>query len=243
MKKLFLAGLSLLSVTAFAQKGTPVKKPVAAKPAPKPAAPANPLKTKIDSVSYAIGVQVADFYKNQQNIPNLNTAAMSKAINDIYTNKKTALTVDQSMSMLMRFFNPALDKTIGEGEAFLAANKKRPGVKTTASGLQYEVLQEGTGAKPTAQDTVVAHYKGTLINGVEFDNSYNRNTPLTIGVGQVVKGWIEGLQLMSVGGKYKLYIPYNLAYGMNDSGPIPGGSVLIFEMELLDVKKAATVDR
>ena len=125
---------------------------------------------------------------------------------------------------------------ITAGEKFLAQNKTKPGVKTTASGLQYEVIKEGTGVKPTAADTVVAHYSGKLLNGTEFDNSYKRGQPLTIPVSGVIKGWTEALQMMSVGSKYKLYIPYQLGYGLNDMGPIPAGSVLIFEVELLDVK-------
>ena len=126
---------------------------------------------------------------------------------------------------------------IEEGRKFLAQNKLKPGVITTASGLQYEVIREGTGIKPAAVDTFVCHYRGTLLNGTEFDASYNRNQPLVMGVSQVIRGWTEGLQLMPVGSKYKFYIPYDLAYGTNDQGPIPGGSLLVFEVELLDVKK------
>jgi len=128
--------------------------------------------------------------------------------------------------------------TIEEGRKFLAQNKLKPGVKTTASGLQYEIITEGTGIKPTAVDTFVAHYRGTLLNGTEFDASYNRGQPLTLGLGQVVRGWTEGLQLMPVGSKFKFYIPYELGYGAMGNGPaIPGGSMLIFELELLDLKK------
>ena len=128
--------------------------------------------------------------------------------------------------------------TIEAGKNFLSKNKARPEVKTTASGLQYEVITEGTGIKPTALDTFVCHYRGTLINGTEFDASYNRGQPLVYPVAGVIRGWTEGLQLMAVGSKYKFYIPYDLAYGTNDNGQIPGGSTLIFEVELLDVKKA-----
>ncbi len=126
---------------------------------------------------------------------------------------------------------------IDSGTAFLAKNKTKPGVNTTASGLQYEVITEGTGIKPTAIDTFVCHYRGTFLDGVEFDASYNRGEPLIYPLNQVIPGWTEGLQLMSVGSKYKFYIPYNLAYGAFDYNSIPGGSLLIFEMELLDVKK------
>ncbi|MEQ1678950.1 MAG: FKBP-type peptidyl-prolyl cis-trans isomerase, partial [Chitinophagaceae bacterium] len=106
-----------------------------------------------------------------------------------------------------------------------------------ASGLQYEVITEGTGIKPTMADTFVCHYRGTLLNGTEFDASYNRGQPLTMALTDVVNGWKEGLQLMPVGSKFKLYIPHTLGYGASDYGPIPGGSVLVFDMELLDVKK------
>ena len=128
---------------------------------------------------------------------------------------------------------------IEAGKKFLEQNKLRPGVKTTASGLQYEVITEGTGIKPTTVDTFVVHYRGTLLNGTEFDASYKRNQPLTYPMTQVIPGWTEGLQLMAVGSKYKLYIPYNLGYGVMGQGQIPGGATLVFELELLEVKKRA----
>jgi FKBP-type peptidyl-prolyl cis-trans isomerase FklB len=127
--------------------------------------------------------------------------------------------------------------TIVEGQKFLAQNKNKPGVQTTASGLQYEVITQGTGPKPTVNDSVEVNYVGTLINGNEFDNSYKRGQSITFLVTGVIKGWTEALQLMNAGSKYKLYIPYELAYGTNDvgNGSIPGGSVLVFEVELLRV--------
>jgi len=123
------------------------------------------------------------------------------------------------------------------GEKFLAENKSKPGVQTTASGLQYEVIRQGTGRKPTVTDSVEVNYAGTLINGNEFDNSYKRGQSITFLVSGVIRGWTEALQLMPAGSKYKLYIPYQLAYGTNDvgNGSIPGGSVLIFDVELLRV--------
>ena len=126
--------------------------------------------------------------------------------------------------------------TIEAGENFLASNKKKPGVTTTASGLQYEVLTQGTGPKPTLQDTVVCNYKGTFLNGTEFDNSYSRGTPAEFLLTRVIKGWTEVLQLMPVGSKYKVYVPYQLGYGGGDYQGIPGGSLLIFEIELLGIK-------
>ncbi len=123
------------------------------------------------------------------------------------------------------------------GEKFLTENKAKEGIKTTESGLQYEVVKEGTGAKPTASDVVKVHYSGKLIDGTEFDSSYERNEPATFGVGQVIQGWIEGLQLMTVGSKYKLYIPYNLGYGAQGTSNIPPFSTLVFEVELLEIVK------
>ena len=235
MKNLLLCTLLAASVSATAQqKATPAKKP-----ATKPAAPVNPLNTLSDSASYAIGLSVANFYK-QQGIANINTAAVSRAISDAMGGKTVLLTDNDANAVMMRYMNQAQEAkaapTIKAGETFLATNKTKAGIKTTASGLQYEVIKEGTGPKPAATDTVVAHYRGTLLDGTEFDNSYNRGTPLTIEVGSVIRGWTEALQLMSEGSKYKLYIPHQLAYGTNDMGQIPAGSLLIFEVELLDVK-------
>ncbi|MDQ3846406.1 MAG: FKBP-type peptidyl-prolyl cis-trans isomerase, partial [Bacteroidota bacterium] len=124
---------------------------------------------------------------------------------------------------------------IEAGKQFLETNKTKAGVQTTPSGLQYEVVVQGSGAKPTINDTVVCHYAGRLIDGTEFDNSYKRGEPATFPVSGVIKGWTEALQLMPVGSKYKLYIPYNLAYGTNEAGPIPPGSLLIFDVELLKI--------
>jgi FKBP-type peptidyl-prolyl cis-trans isomerase FklB len=232
MKKLFVfAGLLLFAGSVFAQAGKTAVKP----PAPKPT-----LKTLKDSASYAIGLSVANFYK-QLGITDVNIALITKAISDVYTKKPTLITdADANMCMnklMMQVQANKVKPNIAAGKAFLENNKKKAGVKTTASGLQYEVITEGTGIKPTAADTFVCHYRGTLLNGTEFDASYNRGQPLVMGMNQVIKGWTEGLQLMPVGSKYKFYIPYDLGYGTFDSGPIPGGSTLVFEVELLDVKK------
>jgi FKBP-type peptidyl-prolyl cis-trans isomerase FklB len=218
-----------------------------AKAATKPAtgaqnAVAGPLKTTLDSVNYAIGMNTALFAK-QQGIASINTALLTKGINDIQI-KKAPLFDDMAAYNVMNKYIQKIQEekslpTIKEGQAFLAQNKSKPGVKTTASGLQYEVLREGTGIKPTAIDTFVCHYRGTLLNGTEFDASYNRNEPLTMPMNQVIRGWTEGLSLMPIGSKYKFYIPYTIAYGPFDNGAIPGGSMLIFEVEMLDVKKAA----
>ena len=129
-------------------------------------------------------------------------------------------------------------KNLEAGQLFLEENKKKPGVITTESGLQYQVLKKGDGATPTQQDSVTVHYKGTLIDGTEFDSSYSRGEPTSFGVGGVIPGWTEALQLMKVGSKYKLFIPPNLAYGTRGAGgKIGPNATLIFEVELLDIKK------
>lgn len=236
MKKISLILiLSAVAGVSLAQQGSKTK-PV---PKAKPAVQQPGLKSINDSASYAIGVSVASFYK-QQGITSLNTALVSRAINDIMSGKKALLDDEACNAVVTKVMNQMQESrskpTIESGEAFLAKNKIRSEVKATASGLQYEVISEGTGIKPLATDSVTVNYKGTLIDGTEFDNSYTRGEPITFPLNRVITGWTEGLQLMSVGSKYKFYIPYTLAYGSNDQGPIPGGSTLIFEVELLDVK-------
>ena len=206
----------------------------------KPAAPKTILKTFEDSVSYASGIAFANYYKSQ-GVKKINTVLLSKAVNDVLSGKKTLCSDEAANAVMNRYMfkmqgekvKPALDS----GKAFLAENKKRPEVKTTQSGLEYEVITEGTGAKPTITDSVTCNYMGTLLNGTEFDNSYRRGQPITFSLRGVIPGWTEGLQLMTVGSKYKFYIPYNLGYGEFEYGPIPGGSTLIFEIELLAIKK------
>ena len=231
MKNYFVPLFFLFSFAAAAQKKTVSKKTAPSKQAPAAAG----LKNQNDSVSYAIGMSVANFY-SQQGVKSLNTSLVSKAINDVFAHKKTTMTDEQAQTCVMRFLNPGVFKNVESGEKFLAQNKSKPGVKTTASGLQYEVITEGKGKKPTAADTVEVNYKGTLIDGTEFDNSYKRGQSISFPLNGVIRGWTEALQLMPVGSKYKLYIPNQLGYGMNDTGPIPGGSVLVFEVELLNIK-------
>lgn len=213
-------------------KKTPVK---TSTPAKTTTSTTSVLKTKDDSLSYAIGLSVANFYK-QQGIK-LNTVLVTRALNDISAKRKPLLTDDQANLVFMCHSNPQICTNVKEGESFLAKNKKNATVKTTASGLQYEVVTQGMGARPTATDTVTVNYKGTLLNGNEFDNSYKRGQPISFALNGVIPGWTEGLQLMPVGSKYKFYIPYQLGYGLNEMQAIPGGSVLVFEVELLDVKK------
>jgi len=231
MKKFFLFILASCMVggVAMAQPG---KAPVKTAP--------SPLKKLEDSANYAIGFSVANFYK-QQGMKTLNTALITKAINDVMGGKKTLLdesVVNNVMNNYMSVLNSQKSKPrMDSGTAFLAKNKLRPEVKTTASGLQYEVLRAGNGVRPTAKDSVTCHYRGTFLNGTGFDNSYDRGQPITFALNGVIPGWTEGLQLMDEGSKYKFYIPSNLGYGAFDYGPIPGGSTLVFEVELISVKK------
>ncbi len=243
MKLLLSFAVLFFTLTLKAQTGTtkPATKPVA-KPVTKPVAkaPVPVLKNMYDSVSYAAGVSVANFYK-QQGIKKLNTVMVSKAVNDILGGK-TPLLDDQACNNVMNSYMSKMQAekskpNIEAGQKFLAQNKLKPGVKTTASGLQYEIINEGSGERPSGTDSVTCHYRGTFINGSGFDNSYDRGAPITFSLAGVIPGWTEGLQLMTPGSKYKFYVPYTLGYGAFDYMSIPGGSMLIFEVELLEVKK------
>jgi len=236
MKKLILPVLMLAGIGVInAQVTKPVIKPV-----PKPV---NILKTTLDSVSYVLG-EVAAYNLSQQGLGDIkiSNTAFIRAVNDILGKKKTLLDDVTANTLLNNYMtklqSEKVKPAIEEGQKFLAKNKLKDSVKTTASGLQYQVIKEGTGIKPTAVDTFVCNYRGTLLNGTEFDASANRGTPLVMAVNQVIPGWTEGLQLMPAGSKYKFWIPYNIGYGVMGNGPkIPGGSMLIFEVELVDVKK------
>ncbi len=232
MKKLFLSIALLTTFNAINAQPGKTKTPVSKTP--------NPMKSLLDSASYAVGLSVINFYK-QQGITKLNSTLVTKAMNDVLAGKKPLLD-DAAANGVLNNFMMALQgqkskPNIDAGQKFLAENKKKPGVKTTASGLQYEILRDSAGPKPVATDSVTCHYKGTLLNGTVFDNSYDRGQPITFSLGGVIKGWTEGLQLMSVGSKYKFYVPYTLGYGAADYGPIPGGSMLTFEVELLEIRK------
>jgi len=237
MKKYLFAAFSFAIATASYAQKTPAKTTAAKAGTAKTSNPAPVLKTENDSLSYAIGMSVANFYR-QQGIQ-LNTALVTKACNDVLTNKKPLLTDDEANLVFMCHSNPQICSNVKEGEKFLAENRKNKNVRVTPSGLQYEVITQGSGVRPSAaSDTVTVNYVGTLTNGTEFDNSYKRGEPTSFPLDRVIKGWTEGLQLMSVGSKYKFYIPYQLGYGLNEMGAIPAGSVLSFEVELLDVKKS-----
>ncbi len=230
------------SKTATTPKAAaPAKTTTAAKTAlTKTAAPAISLKNGVDSLSYALGISLASYYKTQ-GINELNSELLSKACGDLLQGKTTLMDNNAAGAFLNNYMTKLqAEKSKGTkeaGEKYLAANKNRPGVKVTESGLQYEILQEGTGEKPGAIDTVTCHYRGTFIDGKGFDNSYDRGQPISFPLNGVIKGWTEGLQLMNVGAKYKFYIPYSLGYGEYDYMSIPGGSTLVFEVELIEVKR------
>jgi FKBP-type peptidyl-prolyl cis-trans isomerase FklB len=236
--------VTLLFLTAWASYGQTKVKPKTApsKPIATPLVQEPALKTLADSASYALGNNIAHNLKND--LGDLNTNLLIRAMQDVFNNGKSLLTEEIAYSVLSSYSEKVQkeksEAVVKAGQAFLEKNKARAEVKTTASGLQYEVIKEGSGAKPTAADSVTVHYRGTLTDGTEFDASYNRNEPLTIQLGQVIPGWTEGVQLMTVGSKYKFYVPYELGYGLRGAQPtIPGGSALIFEIELLKISKAA----
>lgn len=196
-------------------------------------------KTNMDTVSYSLGVLVAQNLKSQ-GFENLDATTMASAINDVLEGNDLKIEAADANANIQKYMSEKQASQYGpvkaEGEAFLKENGLRGEVVTTDSGLQYEVLNPGSGGKPTPTDKVTVHYHGTLIDGTVFDSSVERNSPATFGVTQVIQGWIEGLQLMSTGAKYKFYIPYNLAYGDRGAGPkISPFSALIFEVELIKI--------
>jgi FKBP-type peptidyl-prolyl cis-trans isomerase FklB len=206
------------------------------------------LKDDKDKISYSIGLNIGRSMKSE-GLP-INPDALAAAMKDVFSGAKPLLT-DEEVKVVMENFQKemqakqlksreeGLGKNKAEGEKFLADNKQKAGVKSTASGLQYTVIKDGTGKTPKATDTVSTHYRGTLINGTEFDSSYKRGEPAEFPVNGVIKGWTEALQLMKEGSKWQLYIPSDLAYGERGAGKDIGpNSTLIFEIELLKVKAA-----
>ena len=206
------------------------------------------LTTDKQKASYAIGMNVGSGMKRQG--IDVDSAALVQGLKDALAGNKPLMTEDEARAAIMKLQtemqSQAQAKAKQEGEAnqkegaaYLAANKGKEGVVTLPSGLQYKILKEGTGAKPTAADSVVCNYRGTLINGTEFDSSYKRGEPATFPVGGVIKGWTEALQLMPVGSKWQLFIPSDLAYGPRGTpgGPIGPNSTLVFEVELLSIKE------
>ena len=204
------------------------------------------LKTEKDKLSYAIGVNVGRSL--QKDAVEVEANIVTQGLKDALAGGKTLITEDEAKALITALqtdlhkkqdqaMQAAGEANKKQGEAFLAANKAKDGVVTLPSGLQYKVLTEGKGPKPTPSDTVVCNYKGTLIDGTEFDSSYKRGQPATFPVGQVIKGWTEALQLMPVGSKWELFIPSEMAYGPRGPTPAIGAnSTLIFEVELLSIQ-------
>jgi FKBP-type peptidyl-prolyl cis-trans isomerase FklB len=224
----------------------PAAKTPAAKPGTATAKPAPlPLTTPKAKASYALGMSIAKGMKAQG--VDIDPAVFARGLRDALAGK-TQLTDEQAQAALtelqgdVRKKQEEKAKVVGEankkaGDAYLAANKTKPGIVALPSGLQYKIITPGTGPKPTPADTVVCNYKGTLLDGKEFDSSYKRGQPATFPVGQVIKGWTEALQLMPVGSKWELFVPSELAYGPRAAGPdITPNSTLVFEVELLSIK-------
>jgi len=217
---------------AKTQTGTATKKTASTTAAPVV------LKTQRDKESYAQGMSIGTGMRNQG--LSLDPALVARGLKDAQNGAKTAMTEEEARAALTQL-RQEVEQKMGakgrqEGEAFLAANKSKEGVVALPSGLQYKILKEGTGAKPTAGDTVSCNYRGTLISGKEFDSSTKHGGPATFPVSGVIKGWTEALQLMPVGSKWQLFVPADLAYGNRGAGPdIAPGSTLVFEVELLSI--------
>jgi FKBP-type peptidyl-prolyl cis-trans isomerase len=244
-----LLSLALIGSPLFGQQKSPEQKSPVAKSREQKSPAAKP---DMEKVSYSIGLQIGLNLQKQgealkkQNVQ-INTDAVVNGVKDALAGKPQ-LTTDQIRATLMAFEQDMTEKqqAAGEknktnGEKFLAENKTKDGVKTTPSGLQYKVIKEGNGPQPKGTDTVVANYRGTLIDGTEFDSSYKRGQPATFPLNRVIKGWAEGLQLMKVGSKYQFFIPADLAYGSQQMGPEIGpNSTLVFDLELVGIQPAAS---
>ena len=201
----------------------------------------------MDKLSYALGIGIGSQLAGM-GAKELNIDDFAQAIKDVISGSELKVDNAEAQTLVQNFFQEQEAKqqaaaaeagkaAKAAGEAFLAENGKKDGVVTLSSGLQYQVLKEGDGKKPSATDQVVCHYEGTLIDGTVFDSSYQRNQPATFGLNQVIAGWTEGVQLMQEGAKYRFFIPYNLAYGERGAGAqIPPFAALVFDVELIEVK-------
>ncbi len=267
MRKLSLTAASTLAVgiltlgTMVAQTtpastpkpATAAKTSTTAKPKTAASSQVLTLKTQKEKLSYAIGMNLGQSMKKDS--LDIDPAILTRAIKDALTGAKLAMTDEEAKTIITAFRSEMMKKQQAEaqkigdankqaGEKFLAENKNKPGVVTLPSGLQYKIIKQGDGPKPTASDTVVTNYRGTLIDGTEFDSSYKRNEPATFPVGQVIKGWTEALQLMPAGSKWELFIPSNLAYGERSPGPeIAPNSTLVFDIELLSIQDKKAADK
>jgi FKBP-type peptidyl-prolyl cis-trans isomerase FklB len=212
------------------------------------AADESPLKDEKDKISYGYGMEIGKNLKRQG--IEINPDLLAQGLKATLTGDKTLLTEEEVRATMTAFQQKMQgmraekskkegEENKGKGEAFLAENKKKEGVQSTASGLQYKVITKGTGPMPKSDDTVKTHYRGTLIDGTEFDSSYKRGEPATFGVTQVIKGWTEALLMMPVGSKWQLFIPSDLAYGPGGRPGIPPNAALLFDIELIAIEKPA----
>jgi FKBP-type peptidyl-prolyl cis-trans isomerase FklB len=197
------------------------------------------LSTQMDSVSYSLGISVAKNLKSS-GFDSIESHIIAQAFEDVFIHDESKISEEEANNIIQEYFVELSDKksqkAIEEGQSFLEENAQKEGIITTSTGLQYEVLVEGNGAKPTPNDKVTVHYHGTLVDGTVFDSSVDRGEPATFPVNGVISGWVEALQLMNVGSKYKLFIPSNLAYGERGAGGVIGpNATLIFEVELLSI--------
>jgi FKBP-type peptidyl-prolyl cis-trans isomerase FklB len=235
---LFAFAITVLNVQAQKRKHTTPKLPTKIV-----------FTNEIDSFSYALGMSIGQSLKDGGS-PNINTALLSTAINEIFKDTKTAMSKEEAnttiQQKLQEFAKRKKEAQVKEGQAFLFINGKRPNVTTLPNGLQYEVLIPANmdNPKPRITDTVKVNYAGTLINGVEFENSLKNGGPITFPVNGVIRGWQQVLQLMPKGATWKIYIPSELAYGENPPNyNIPQNAVLIFELALLDIKTTFTPEK
>jgi FKBP-type peptidyl-prolyl cis-trans isomerase FklB len=251
----FLSALSYLSIALFLsvaamaqQTSTPASKPGAAAGSTPPASssPSSPFTTDKEKASYAIGLNIGASLKHDglDVDPNI----VSQGLKDALTGAKSQISEAEAQDAMTKLRTQVMAKKQEEmakagegnkqaGDQFLAANKAKEGVVTLPDGLQYKILKAGTGPKPKASDSVTVNYRGTLVDGTEFDSSYKRGQPETLGVGQVIKGWTEALQLMPVGSKWQLVLPPDLAYGANGAGGVIGpNATLVFDIELISIK-------
>lgn len=260
-KTLFLLSVGMILAPAFAQQAaTAGSQPTTQNQTKSPAglttrkapsttksASALALNTKKEKASYALGMKIGTDLQRQGVVPAVDPAIVARGLRDAMAGAKTLMTEDEARAALTQLRNDVEQKAAAQaqqkgasnrkaGEAFLAANKAKQGVVTLPSGMQYKILTEGNGPKPTADDTVTCNYRGTLTDGKEFDSSAKHGGPASFPVNRVIKGWTEALQLMPVGSKWQLFIPPDLAYGDRGAAPDIGpGETLIFEVELLSI--------
>ena len=240
--------------TLTAQNPPAPKAPVPNAPAPKGAATPSDnsvFKNQKDKVSYAIGLDVGGTLRKQS--IDVDPNVFLQGLKDALANSKPQMSDEEIRATMTQLqtdmrarqeqkMKEAAETNKKEGDAFLAANKSKEGVVTLPDGLQYKIMSPGAGPKPTAADTVVCNYRGTFINGTEFDSSYKRNQPATFQLGGVIKGWTEALQLMPVGSKWQLFIPPDLAYGPSGKGPIGPETTLVFEVELVSIQQKPSLE-